>query len=292
MTELSSPMLLGILCLTIVGSTWALVGAIMGHAPKFGIDTGIIQLFGVLVPFTVSLVLFATGIVPAFSTDLTTGLMTAGIYAVGGMLNFALLQLMAKTMQRGPNGIVWAIIQSGLIFPFAMGVIFFGVPLTLVRLSGLVALLCSLALFAFSRANPKAHSENWVLLSFMAFLLCGTQQMVTNLPSYIPEIRDGVSYYFRTFSIACGGMIAFCLFNFLIYKPAGFGRRFIRTVKNSLFWKYVLIKQSFGLLSAYYLLYRGMDMLSKAGIGSASYPLLVGSCIISFTFYSRWVPQE
>ncbi len=285
-------MLLGILYLVIVGSTWALVGVIMGHAPKRGIDTGVVQLFGAMVPFTVSAILFATGLVSAFSTSLKTGLITGGIYAMSGLLNFILLQMMAKAMQYGPNGIVWAIIQSGLIFPFGMGVMFFGVPLTVTRLSGLIALLCSLALFALSKDNSKASSRNWLLLSFMAFLICGTQQMVNNLPSYIPEMRDGVSTYFRTFSTACGGMFAFFMLNFVIYKSAGFGARFRSTLKQALFWKYVLIKQCFGLVSAYFLIYRGIDILSKAGIGSASYPLLVGSCIVSFTLYARWSLKE
>ncbi len=285
-------LLLGILCLVIVGTTWALVGFIMGHAPKRGIDTGVIQLFGALVPFTVSAILFATGMVPVFSTSLKTGLITGGIYAMGGLLNYFLLQMMARAMQQGPNGIVWAIIQSGLIFPFTMGVVFFGVPLTFTRLFGLVALLCSLALFALSKDNAKVSSRNWLLLSFMAFLVCGIQQMVNNLPSYIPEMRDGVSNYFRTFSTACGVMTAFGLLNFVIHKSAGFGARFQSTVKHPLFWKYVLIKQGFGLVSSYFLMYRGMDMLSKAGIGSASYPLLVGSCIVSFAVYARWVLKE
>lgn len=285
-------MLIGIVCLVLVGSSWALIGVIMGQAPKRGIDTGVILIFGALVPFTVSATLFITGIAPTFSTSLRTGLIVGGIYALSGMLNFILLQLMAQAMQRGPNGIIWAIIQSGVIFPFAMGMIFFAVPATPIRLLGIIALLLALALFAFSKDNARADSGGWLTLSLIAFLVCGAQQVCNNLPSYIPEVRDGVSYYYRTFSLACGGIISFSLWNLLLKSASPLRMRFLAAVRNPLFWKYVLVIQGFGLLSAYFLLYRGMDLLSKAGIGSASYPLLIGSCIVVFTIYSRWVLKE
>jgi len=278
--------LLGIFYLVIVGSSWALVGIIMGHAPKRGIDTGVLQLFAGLVPFTVSGVLFAAGIVPTFTTSLATAVLASGIYAASGLLNYILLQMMAQAMQRGPNGIVWGIIQSGLIFPFAMGMVVFDVPLTITRFIGMTALLGALALFAMAKDNGPASSRGWLRLSFMAFLVCGTQQMLNNLPSYIPEMRDGVSYYFRSFALACGVIIGFVLFNFVLRRNTECGKRFKATIAIPLFWKFVLVKQGFGLLSAYFLKYRGMDMLSKAGIGSASYPLLVGSCVVAFTLYA------
>jgi len=154
------------------------------------------------------------------------------------------------------------------------------------------ALLGSLALFAMAKSNGPTSSRGWLPLSFMAFLVCGMGQMLNNLPSYIPEMRDGVSYYFRSFALACGVIIGFVRFNFVLRKKAGFGTRFKATLHIPLFWKFVLVKQGFGLLSAYFLIYRGMDMLSAAGIGSASYPLLVGSCVIAFTLYSLIVLKE
>ncbi len=284
--------LFGILCLVIVGSSWALVGIIMGHAPKRGIDTGVLQFFGGLVPFTVSAVLFATGTVPTFTTSIANGLLAAGLYATTGLLNYVLLQLMAQAMQRGPNGIVWGIIQSGLIFPFAMGMVVFDVPPTIPRLAGMIALLGALALFAMAKNNAPASARGWLRLSFMAFLLCGATQMLNNLPSYIPEMREGVSYYFRSFALACGIIIGFVLFNFVLRRNTQCGKRLKANMTIPLFWKLVLAQQGFGLLSAYFLIYRGMDILSAAGIGSASYPLMVGSCVVAFTLYSAFVMKE
>lgn len=285
-------MLQGIFYLVLVGSSWSLVGIIMGHAPKHDIDTGVIQLASALVPFTVSLLLFLTNTVPMFTCALSTGLQAALIFAMVGVLGFILLQLMACTMQRGPNGIVWAIIQSGLIFPFMMGIVFFDVPLSFTRGAGLLAILAALLLFALAKHRGLSATAPWLGLSLLAFLICGTQQMLNNLPSYIPEMRDGVTHYFRAFSVACGGILAFTVRNVLLQKLAGFRARFNNSIRKPLFWKYVVIKQGFGLISAYFLLYRGMDRLSAAGIGSVSYPLLVGSCIVAFTLYSIFILKE
>lgn len=285
-------MLLGIFFLALVGLSWSLVGIIMGQAPKHGIDTGVIQLFAALVPFLVSLALFVTGLAPTISGTLKTGLIAGGIYFCSGMLNFVLIQTMAKAMQRGPNGIVWAIMQSGLIFPFCMGILFFDVPLTLTRGIGMAAILVAIILFALGKKNSGSPSRKWLWLSLLIFFLCGLQQMCSNIPSYIPAIRDGVSYYFRTFSIACGGIFMFLTLNFVFHKPHGFAEKFWFTVRKKLFWKYVLIKQGFGLIASYFLLYRGMDAMSEAGIGAVSYPLLIGSCIVAFSLYSILILKE
>ena len=44
--------------------------------------------------------------------------------------------------------------------------------------------------------------------------------------------------------------------------------------------------QFFSLIFAYTLLYPGLDAMGKAGAGAVSYPLMVGSCIVSFSLYS------
>ncbi|MBR0057241.1 MAG: hypothetical protein IJP66_07915, partial [Kiritimatiellae bacterium] len=40
-----------------------------------------------------------------------------------GYLNFWMVVYMGKAMLRGPNGIVWTIVQSGFIFSFTLGVV-------------------------------------------------------------------------------------------------------------------------------------------------------------------------
>lgn len=46
------------------------------------------------------------------------------------------------------------------------------------------------------------------------------------------------------------------------------------------------------MVSSYLLLYPGMDILSRAGIGSVAYPIMVGSCIIFFEIFAILVLRE
>ena len=50
--------------------------------------------------------------------------------------------------------------------------------------------------------------------------------------------------------------------------------------------------QAFGLIFAYTLYYPGMDALGRVGAGALCWPILVGSCIVSFTVYSAAVHKE
>ena len=45
-------------------------------------------------------------------------------------------------------------------------------------------------------------------------------------------------------------------------------------------------------LSSFCLMYPGMDVLSKLGIGAIAYPLMVGSCIIFFELFSIIILRE
>lgn len=72
-----------------------------------------------------------------------------------------MLQIMSYAMQRGPNGIIWTIIQSALIFPFLGGVVFFHVRLNAFRISGILLLLAALVLFGFGKDNsPRSGGGN------------------------------------------------------------------------------------------------------------------------------------
>lgn len=65
-----------------------------------------------------------------------------------------------------------------------------------------------------------------------------------------------------------------------------------KNVKNLTLWKYIAILQLFGLVFAYTLLYPGMDVMAGKGLGGMCYPMMVGSCIISFTLSSIWILKE
>ena len=65
-----------------------------------------------------------------------------------------------------------------------------------------------------------------------------------------------------------------------------------RNVKNRTLWKYIAALQFFSLLFAYTLLYPGMNVMADKGFGGMCYPMMVGSCIITFTISSVWILKE
>ena len=116
----------GVIAMVVVGSSWCLVGLVMGDAPKKGIEPSLVQLGGAI--FSVGFSLFILLLTSAYSTATPMAtFLTCLTYFVASLINFIMLQLMSKAMQCGPNGVIWSIIQSALVFPFLCGILFFDV---------------------------------------------------------------------------------------------------------------------------------------------------------------------
>ncbi len=278
----------GIIAMVIVGSSWCLVGLVMGDAPKRGIEPSLVQLFGTLFSSAFSLFLMvATWTLPACSWG--TALFFCSIYMLAGGLNFLMLQLMSKAMQRGPNGIIWSIIQSALIFPFICGIIFFNVKLTLPRAVGIVSLLAALVLFGMSKDN-RSKGGKWRYLAFLCLGIAAVRQNLMTVPSYYEDAK-GIPSITRAFSAAFGCFFAAVIYNLVLMTPERMAK-IRQNIKNPTLWKYICALQFFHLIFSYTLLYPGMNAMADAGMGGMCYPMMVGSCIISFTLSSIWLLKE
>ena len=262
----------------------------MGDAPKKGIEPSLVQLggsiFSVLFSSIILLLTSAYSTAPAKATFLV-----CLCYFAGALLNFVMLQLMSKAMQLGPNGVIWSIIQSALVFPFIGGIAFFGVKFTVFRGIGIVFLLTALILFAFTKDNSnKSSGRKWRVLAFTALIITAIQQNITTLPSYF-EVSRGVPSILRSLCAASGTLVMAIIWNAVQMTPER--REQIRkNIKNMTLWKYIAILQLFSLIFAYTLFYPGMDIMAGKGLGGMSYPMMVGSCIVSFTLSSIWLLKE
>ena len=148
-------MLFGLIALSITGLSWSLFGIVMGSAPKRGVDASFVQFFsGVVSILANGLLLWL--IRPEWNSSMYIALLC---YGVSGMLNFLLLQLMSIAMQSGPNGIIYGIVQSGVVFPFMMGILFFNVPRPPARISGMVLLIIALFLFGIAKGSGVSVGE-------------------------------------------------------------------------------------------------------------------------------------
>ena len=280
----------GIGAMVLVGSSWTIFGYVMGKAPKQGIMVSWLLVFTTLAAGLASV---AVGMFQGFPETTGRGLLVAfGSLFLCGIFNYFQLDLISRSMQLGPNGIIWSIVQSGFIFPFFMGVVFFGVPLTWLRLGGLLCMLIALVLFGTAKKNagPESASGNrWKLLAFTAFLVTGASQSLSNLPSYFPD-ANVVSSAWRTAAFSLG--MGTC--GLVTELPSGKAAvtHFREHLCRGRVWLDVALLEIPEMAVSYLLLYPGMDILSKAGIGSVAYPVMVGSCIIAFELFALLILRE
>jgi multidrug transporter EmrE-like cation transporter len=277
-------MFTAILSLVLVGASWTLAGVVMGAAPKKKLDPAVVQLTGAVISFTAALVLLSftdVGNTP-FRDLFWCGL----AYWGAGAINCIMLILMSNAMQKGPNGIIWAVIQSAMIFPFMMGILFFNVEPRLIRFAGLFSILISLLLSGVCKKNNFQNS-GWKLPTFIAFLLTGVTQNLVSLPSYF-EASQAVTPVFRTMCLALGILFMSIVRIAMIWKKISLKEN----LTSKWLWIFTLSLQFFGLLFAIKLQYPSMDTLAKLGAGSLSYPLLVGSCVVGFSLYSLLFLKE
>lgn len=285
-----SSLAFGIIALTITGSSWSLLGLIMGDAPKRGIDPALVILMGAVTSIAAGLAIGSlTG---AFTADCSRKVfwLTCAAYAYCGVSNFFNLVFMSRAMQTGPNGIIWSIIQSAMVFPFICGMLFLGVEATALRITGIILLLVSLVFFSFGRDNSNRSGGEWKILAFVCLALCAVQQNVNTLPSYFESSR-AVSSIVRTVATSCGQLVAAS-----VWLLWGLNREKLKTIGRVLcggrLWMYILGSSGFSLVFAYTLFYPGMDVMGAHGMGGMAFPMMVGSCIVSFTLASILILKE
>ena len=278
----------GIIAMVIVGSSWCLVGLVMGDAPKKGIDSSLVQLWGAVVATVASvIIMFATADYSTASWQVT--FYVCLILAISAALNFTMLELMSRAMQCGPNGVIWSIIQSAMVFPFIVGMIFFDVKFTILRGAGIVLLLAALVLFAITKDNSSGNGK-WKLLAIAGLIITAIQQNLSVLPSYYPE-ADKVPSIVRVIATELGFMISAIVWN-LMRMNRGHWEKIKSNLKNGMLWKYTIALQFFNLFFSYTLHYPGMNVMADKGMGGMCYPMMVGSCIVSFTLSSIWLLKE
>ncbi len=280
----------GIAAMVLVGSSWCAVGFIMGAAPKRGIEPSLIQLFGGAVSITLgAMILLTTDAWPTASKEAT--FWTLLVFGCSGAVNFCMLQTMSKAMQYGPNGLVWGIIQSSLVFPFIVGVVFFDTEINSVRTAGIILLLLALLFFALTKGNRTEQKNHiWKILAFAGMLLAALQQNLATAPSYF-EAADGVNSICRTIASAAGTFTAAIIWN-LIFANKEYFVKIKNSIKNPGLWYYIAILQLFTLVFSYLLLYPGMNVMASHGMGGICYPMMVGSCIVMFTLAGAVVLKE
>ena len=193
-----------------------------------------------------------------------------------GIANFAMLSLMKQGMRTGSPGSVWGIVQSALICPFLMGILFFGVIPTMTRIVGILLIVAGIVLFSRSKPRRQDCGKFWLLPTCGSFLFSGIAQCFANLPSYWSSFT--MSPILRALLVQSGTVSAFvAVFLFRGKKKSQSDFRSII--------KPVIFLTAVQALSLFFLFYRGLDLAARAGAGSIGYPIAQGSCIVFFIIY-------
>ena len=146
--------LLGIVCLVATGLFWVLVGAIVGATERRGLSTALL-----LILLAVGLLAcsrFALWLQPDPELPRQAYLVGTLSFLGCGLFDYLMMLTMGRAMRNGPNGVVWTVTQSGVIFPFLFGVIFYSVPLNGLRVLGMVATLAALVCNGVAKGRASA----------------------------------------------------------------------------------------------------------------------------------------
>lgn len=269
-------MILGILFLILTGLSWIVIGLVISGAARRELNLGLTQflagLFIVLGSLALSGLHFGS-----FSWPILLGMAVAG----GG--NYFTYICIQRGMKSGPNGLVWSVVQSALIFPFLMGTIFFAVPCTIGKAGGCILILAGVILSGAAKPDTRqgTPSRRWLLWAVAAWLLAGATQCLVSLPSYFAA-GQGTDVSLKVIALQAGSCAAFLASRLRRSAPWD-DRRIIG---------FALVLALMTLLPQYYFFYRGLDIVTEHGAGSIGYPLTLGICIAGFALYSLVVLKE
>ena len=290
-------MLLGLLFAVLTGLTWVVTGAIVGLAERRGCGAFRQQLVGTLYSVAAVGLSFAAG--PALFPDsgafaFSGAWKPAACMAAWGFLNFWMIFFMGRAMARGPNGLAWTVTQSGLVFPFLMGVLTGRTELTWLRAAGFALILGNVVVSGVAKGGTSkgGSTARWFLPALAAFVFCGANQCAVNLVSYLPEASRPENLE-RMLWGSLGTLSAWALFMA--------GRRLLEGPPPrdpDLRGKYLYLLKICGIalvpgfLASFWFHFNALDGLAAAGAIAIASPMEVNACLLGFFLYGRLVLRE
>lgn len=216
---------------------------------------------------------------------------------IGGFANFFTYVFTARAMQKGPNGLVWGIMQSGMIGSFLMGILCFGEKATVLRLTGLFLISGGVLLMGIAKdpaSSGKEQNKKWLLFSLAAFGFVIITHCCNAIPSYFPHLAPGntgtekaqdMGLLLRTFGAAFGAFLGFTLTTL-----PGMIRE--RKTGNKGEWITAGVLMCLNTISGLFFFYRGLNLLAQQGCGGLGYPVAIGVCVTGFSLYSIFFLKE
>lgn len=292
-------MLKALLYLTTAGFSWVVIGAVVGLIERRNYTLLFYQIVGSLGGILAGFLFGAfsgSGLVPHVTVPMRTWLIVSVSCFTSGIFNYTMFWAMGRAMKRGPNAVVWAIIQSGLIYPFVMGWLVFGETMNICRGAGILLIVASVFLYSASVKSaggvdsPSQPLKAWLGPALIGMLFCGINQCCSVLPSFVENGKDFPGAY--RMMVLYSGMLAGCVVEFIMRYPARGVRAHLQPGELKTILICALAVMLIGNMVSVVFTYPGMDAIESLGRGSMAYPVMVCSCIIGFFPYGILVLRE
>lgn len=293
-------MALGIFYAILSGLSWIAVGAVVGLAEKRGCGSIRQQLVSNTLSGAIGVLVLGAGLLLRPGADafsLRCDWPSALWMLLCGYLNYWMVVYMGKAMLRGPNGIVWTIIQSGFIFPFTLGVVMGNTRLTTLNAAGAVCVLAGVVFCgkAKSAGQPEAApppTGGWLAPALVGFVLCGTNQCAACLAAMGP-IETRPTPLMRLLLIVAGSLLGVLPHMFLpdIMQRTGATLPASPSEKADLRAKYLYLLKICGIgaviffLSSFFFQFNAYDLLEAAGRISIVNSTMLAACLVGFGVY-------
>lgn len=297
-------MITGILFAILTGLSWVVSGAVVGLAEKRGCGTSRQQLVGNAFKLLLTLTVLGAGVAlrpGAAAFALRSDRASFLWMTLCGFLNYWAIVCMGRAMRDGPNGVVWTIVQSGFVFPFALGVALGNTPLTVANAVGTVCVLVGVAFCGKAKGDPRPSSPTtrhssgvWKIAAFAGFALCGITQSAQCLAAMGPaETRPPA--LLRILFEMTGAFAAIVPHRLWLWRrnhredaprDPDLGAKYRYLVKIC------AIQAVIYFTAGFWWLYNAIDRLGEAGLIAIANPLMLASCLVGFTAYGTLALRE
>ena len=304
-------MAIGLLLAILTGLSWVVTGAVVGLVERHGRPTGQLLAVRSIFLLSASILLLAIGRMAwpqSALFKLCLGWRPAALMAAWGALSYVMAVFMGRAMARGPNGAAWTIVQSGFVFPFAMGIALGNTEATATRMVGLALILAGVVFGGMAKTtahHAAARRENgsqpscrlagnsaWLVPALLGFVFCGANQCAVNLVSFLPH--DARPAQPERIAWGALGMLAAAMVHGIVHhmhfhhadKPAPLPAPLSFLVKVG------GIESAVWLFAGLFLLYNALDRLQAAGLAAIASPIMVASCLAGFLVYGAIALHE
>lgn len=264
-----------ILLMLATGVLWAFVGVVFGSAPS---DRD--RMFSFFALYQTLFAAFVWIAQPPAAAPAGEVLRLSALMVPSGAMEIAAFLLLKIAMGRGSQGIAWCFSQSAMGISFVCSVAFLGNPSTALQWTGLALTLVALVLFAKDKPSSGASANDafyWRLV-FGAFALIGAGQFLRLIPEYAGFSAETLTWRLPLMSpIGAVFWLSACAVK-RIWKPG-------------LVWKVSAACAAVVALGQV-CFFAATRAAFPLRITSLVMPIAIGTCILLFALWCRFVRRE